>query len=150
MKRSLCAAAALAIGLLGASALERALARPIAPAERRASPLIGDVASCADPSVLQSIEERFKIREDNYWSSGLQLLGFDHIRQMGYRTDGYDYVPRRYCQARAAFNDDKYRQVVYWVGESLGFAGYGFGVEWCVEGLDRNYADGPDCRAVRP
>lgn len=150
MKRAFWAAAALSICVLGASALERAHARPITPNERRLLPLTGNIAFCADPSVLQSIVERFQIREGHYWSSGLALLSFDDIRETGYRTTGYDYVPRRYCQARATFNDDKYRQVVYWVGESSGFAGYGFGVEWCVQGLDRNYADGPNCRAVRP
>ena len=127
-----------------------ATARPITPAERRYLPLTGQVASCSDPAVLHSIGERFQIREKHYWSSGLRLLSFDHIRETGYRTLGYDYVPRRYCEARATFNDDKYRRVDYLIGESLGFAGYGFGVEFCIVGLDRNYAFGPSCRTMRP
>ena len=31
-----------------------------------------------------------------------------------------------------------------------GFAGYGNGVEWCVVGLDRNWAYNPSCRAAKP
>lgn len=151
MKQTFWATAVLsAFALASFGVCMRAQARPITPAERRFEPFSGHVASCADPSVLQSIVERFQIREGDYWNSGLELLRFDRIRQTGYRSDGYDYVPRRYCEARAAFNDRRYRQVVYWVGESLGFAGYGFGVEWCIEGLDRDDAYGPDCRAARP
>jgi hypothetical protein len=127
-----------------------AWARPVVPAERRFLPFSGRVDACDDPSVLRALTERFQIRENHYWRSGLRLLAFDEIRDHGYRTDGYDLIPRRYCQARGAFNDDKYRQVVYWIGEKQGFAGYGFGVEWCIEGLDRNYAFGPDCQAARP
>ena len=31
-----------------------------------------------------------------------------------------------------------------------GFAGFGQGVEWCVTGLDRNWAYNPGCKAARP
>ena len=151
MNRAFRTAAALYVGLMGvASGGLTAQARPISPVERRFQPLTGNVPACGDRSVLDSVVERFQHSESEYWSSGLSLLSFDQIRDQGYRTTGYDFVPRRYCQARAAFNDNKYRQVVYWIGESLGFSGYGFGVEWCVQGLDRNYADGPNCQAVRP
>ena len=151
MNRAFRTAAALYVGILSAaSGAAAAQARPISPAERRLQPLTGNVPACSDGSVLKSIVERFQIRETHYWSSGLSLLSFDRIRDQGYRTTGYDFVPRRYCEARAAFNDAKYREVVYWIGEGQGFSGYGFGVEWCVQGLDRNYADGPNCQAVRP
>jgi hypothetical protein len=151
MKRAIHTATALCFGvsaLLGPGLA--AWARPIVPAERREIPFSGHVAACNDGNVLNAITERFQTRESAYWSSGLKLLGFDDIRDQGYRTDGYDYIPRRYCQARAAFNDDKYRQVVYWIGEGQGFAGYGFGVEWCIQGLDRNYAFAPACQSARP
>jgi hypothetical protein len=150
MNRTLRAAAAIHVGLmcvLGTIVPSRA--RPIVPAERREQGFSGKVTACDDHAVLDSITERFQIRE-NYWSSGLKMLGFDQITERGYRTDGYDYIPRRYCEARVAFNDQKYRRVDYWIGEDQGFAGYGFGVEWCVVGLDRNYADTPSCRAVGP
>ena len=40
--------------------------------------------------------------------------------------------------------------VHYSIIEDGGFAGFGQGVEWCVTGLDRNWAYGPGCRAARP
>ncbi len=47
-------------------------------------------------------------------------------------------------------SDGKMRAVHYSIIEDGGFAGYGQGVEWCVAGLDRNWAYGPGCRAARP
>jgi hypothetical protein len=150
MNRTIRAAVASTMGLisvLGTSV--SGMARPIVPAERRLQSFSGHVTSCDNRAVLDSITERFQIRE-RYWSSGLLMTGFDEIAERGYRTDGYDYVPRRYCEARVAFNDQKYRRIDYWIGEDQGFAGYGFGVEWCVVGLDRNYAFTPACRAAGP
>ena len=34
--------------------------------------------------------------------------------------------------------------------EDGGFAGFGQGVEWCVVGLDRNWAFNPACKAAKP
>ena len=28
--------------------------------------------------------------------------------------------------------------------------GWGYGVEWCVHGLDRNHAFAPNCKMARP
>jgi hypothetical protein len=61
-----------------------------------------------------------------------------------------DNIPRRYCSAEAMLSDGKLRTVHYSIIEDGGFAGYGQGVEWCVTGLDRNWAYNPQCRAARP
>jgi hypothetical protein len=47
-------------------------------------------------------------------------------------------------------NDGKMRTVHYSILEDGGFAGYGQGVQWCVTGLDRNWAYSPGCRAAKP
>ena len=39
---------------------------------------------------------------------------------------------------------------VYSINEDLGIIGFGFGVEWCVGGLDRNDAYAPNCKMARP
>ena len=59
-------------------------------------------------------------------------------------------MPRRYCTAKAVMNDGRVRSVHYAIIEDGGFASIGAGVEWCVNGLDRNWAYNPRCRAVRP
>jgi hypothetical protein len=46
--------------------------------------------------------------------------------------------------------DGKMRKVHFSIVEDGGFAGYGQGVEWCVVGLDRNWAYNPACRAAKP
>ena len=145
----------------------QAEARPLTPAERRFLPWSGDLPACDTPSVLDRIQSRFGQAESGYWNSGLEITGFDRFREIGYRTTGADYIPRRYCTADARLNDGKVRQVSYWIGEDLGFSGGDYigvvlpfsprtsfldnwGVTYCVKGLDRNYAYGPDCRAARP
>ena len=40
--------------------------------------------------------------------------------------------------------------MIYDIGEDLGMIGWGYGVEWCVVGLDRNHAYEPACGALRP
>jgi hypothetical protein len=128
-----------------------AIARPLVPAERRYSPYDGVLPACDDPSVTQRISWNFRQREDEFWDSGLEILGFGEVREIGYKTNGLDHIPRRYCNARALLNDlKKPHQVFYAISEDLGIIGIGFGVEWCIVGLDRNDAFAPNCKMARP
>jgi hypothetical protein len=126
------------------------LARPLTPAERRYFPYSGALPSCADSSVLERVSSQFAGVEDEYWKSGLKIMSYDFIREVSYRGDGLDLIPRRYCQAKGVFNDGRVRPVTYNIGEELGFSSYGFGVELCVGGLDRENAYAPNCKMVRP
>ena len=140
--------ACFALGLL---AQTPALARPMTPVENRDMPYSTDVPACNDPSVLGKISSRFSSRE-TYWNSGLEIAGFDNLVETGYRTNGLDYFVRRYCTGRALLSDGKARKVTYAIGGAeQGWLGVlGSGVEWCIDGLDRNLAYGADCRAARP
>ena len=100
--------------------------------------------------MLQRIARHFVQREKEYWSSGLEIIAYDKIHETAYRANGLDYIPRRYCRASALMNDGKVRQVVYSIGENQGIIGWGPGVEWCIVGLDRNYAWGRSCMAAQP
>jgi hypothetical protein len=126
------------------------LARPLVPAERRYFPFSGALPSCADPSVLDRVSSKFAGVEDEYWKSDLRILSYDLVREVSYRGDGPDLIPRRYCEAKGIFSDGRVRPVTYNIGEELGFASYGFGVELCVGGLDRENAYAPHCKMVRP
>jgi hypothetical protein len=127
-----------------------AAARPLTPAEQRYMPYTAWLPLCGDPATLERISTRFQQRETEFWGSGLLIVGYERVRETGERTTGLDYIPRRYCQARAMFNDGKKREVTYWIGEGIGMAGHNFGVEWCVSGLDRHNAHAPNCKAARP
>jgi hypothetical protein len=122
----------------------------ITPAEKRWAPYTGSLPTCDDSSVLSWITVSFSDKELQYWNSPLQIAGYDRIREIGLRSNGVAYIPRRYCVARATLNDGRKHLVVYQVQEDQGFASFGDGVEWCVIGLDRNLAYAPACSALRP
>ncbi|MBL1256175.1 MULTISPECIES: hypothetical protein [unclassified Methylocystis] len=136
--------------LVGATSAFAAPREHDQPAEFRVPPYSGILPLCSDPLVLTEITSSFGSREAEYWNSGLVIEGYESASEFGYRTDGLSYIPRRYCRAEAYFNDGKRRRVVYNIGEDLGFIGIGSGVTWCVEGLDRNHAFSPNCRAAGP
>lgn len=159
---------ALAIGAGAVSA------RPLTPAERRFHPYFADLPKCDDPSVATFLQYRFEQRESYYWKSGLEIERLVNIRQTALRKTGLDYIPRRYCEAKAILNDGKARAMIYWIGEDVDMTGtdaarsltqtltFGllpslntgppanWGGEWCVVGLDRSLAYGLNCRAARP
>lgn len=138
----------LATGMLEAGP---AAARPLVPAERRYLPYTGMLPGCDDPAVFERIQGRFRDREAEFWNTGLEILGLGEIKEIGHKTNGEDFIPRRYCIAQAYLNDEKKpRQLSYSIGEDLGIIGFGFGVEWCVAGLDRNDAYAPNCKMARP
>jgi hypothetical protein len=47
-------------------------------------------------------------------------------------------------------NDGKVHTVNFSIIEDGGFSGYDQGVEWCLTGLDRNWAYNPACRSAGP
>ena len=108
----------------------------------------GRVANCE--AALPTITSQFQEKESNYWNSALQITGYDKVHETAFRPWQSDNIPRRYCSAEAMISDGKARTVHYSIIEDGGFAGYGRGVEWCVVGLDRNWAYNPRCRSARP
>ena len=122
----------------------------IVPAEERYHPWTGVLPACDDPGVLSTISDRFAQKEGEFWSSSIRLANYDRIGEIGYRANGVAYIPRRYCIARSLDNDGKFRPVIYQIQEDLGIIGYGYGVEWCVVGLDRNHAYEPACSVLKP
>ncbi len=122
----------------------------VVPAEERYSRYSGLLPPCDDGGVTSRVSSRFAQKESEYWNSDLQIVGFDRFKEIGFRANGVGYIPRRYCLARATMSDNKERTVVYQIQEDLGIIGWGVGVEWCVIGLDRNFAYSPACSVLRP
>jgi hypothetical protein len=110
----------------------------------------GVMPACDAPWALATIAERFAQKESRFWNSNLQLVHFEHIRQTAYRPWANDTIPRRFCTAVVLVSDGIRRPVRYWIGEDTGMAGAFEGVEWCVVGLDRNWAYNPSCKMARP
>ena len=108
----------------------------------------GKLPSCE--SVLHRITTAFREKEISFWNSPLVINGFTRVRETAFRPWQSDNIPRRYCTADALVSDGKMRVVHYSIIEDGGFASAEDGVEWCVVGLDRNWAYNPACKAARP
>jgi hypothetical protein len=108
----------------------------------------GRLASCE--AVLGTITSQFQEKESTFWNSSLQIKAYGRIHETAFRPWQSDNIPRRYCSGDVMLSDGKMHNVHYSIIEDGGFAGYNQGVEWCVTGLDRDWAYNPACRAARP
>jgi hypothetical protein len=59
-------------------------------------------------------------------------------------------IPRRFCTGRALVSDGKWRVVRYSIVEDGGMISASWGVDWCVVGVDRNWAYNPACQEAAP
>lgn len=108
----------------------------------------GRVAPCE--AALPAIASRFQEKESTFWNSALTITGFGNIREIAFRPWQSDNIPRRFCTGSAMVSDGKVRTVNFSIIEDGGFAGYDQGVDFCVVGLDRDWAYNPACRAAKP
>ena len=110
------------------------------------------VPLCDDPGVLRQIRSKFAEKETEYWNSNLEIRGIAYIGQLAFRpwVSASNSVPRRFCGAVATLTDGASRDLRYAIGENTGWLGVGWGVEWCVAGLDRDWAFGSFCNAAVP
>src|SRR4029077_5482171 len=99
---------------------------------------------------LDVIAQRFAQKEGRFWNSNLQILGFDRVRETAFRPWAQQTVPRRFCSAVAQVSDGRHHTVHYSIIEDGGMIGMFWGVEWCVVGLDRNWAYNPACKMAQP
>lgn len=101
-------------------------------------------------ALLDKVSSRFAEKERTFWNSDLQITGFAHVREIAVQPWTDRNIPRRFCTAKAMISDGKPRTVNFSVIEDGGLASIGSGVEFCVVGLDRNWAYNPACRMARP
>lgn len=108
------------------------------------------VPLCDDPGVLGQISSKFNQKEVVHWNSNLEILGIDRIRELAWRPWAAQTMPRRFCAGVAHVSDGTRHEISYSINETGSWLGIGWGVEWCVAGLDRNWAYNPACRMARP
>jgi hypothetical protein len=108
------------------------------------------VPLCEDTWVLGKIQSRFAQKEGRYWNSALQIAAFESVREVAFRPGHYAAIPRRFCRGNVIINDGTRHAIHYGIGEDTGIIGVSWGVEWCVVGLDRNWAFNPQCKGARP
>jgi hypothetical protein len=101
-------------------------------------------------AAVGQITYSFEQKESRFWNSSLQILGFTNIREIAFRPWANDTIPRRFCSAQAQITDGRWHSVNYSIAEDTDLVGARWGVQWCVVGLDRNWAYNPACRMARP
>jgi len=101
-------------------------------------------------SVLNRIASRFAETESTFWNSALRIVAFGPVHETAFRPWQSDNIPRRYCTGRAMLNDGKERKVHFSIIEDGGLASFTSGIEYCMVGVDRNWAYNPACKAARP
>ena len=99
---------------------------------------------------LSKIADGFATKEGRFWNSDLHILGFERVHEIAFDPWAASTIPRRFCSAVALVSDGHKHAVRYWIGEDTGFIGASWGVEWCVVGLDRNWAYNPRCKMAGP
>jgi hypothetical protein len=101
-------------------------------------------------AMLDQISANFVEKEGKFWNSSLYITGFTNVREIAFRPWESGNIPRRFCTAHVAISDGKVRTMNFSIIEDGGFASIGPGVEFCIVGLDRNWAFNPACRMARP
>lgn len=135
----------MAVFTLAALTSLSATAREEIPAETREIPYSAQLSACNSPAILSEIQSRFARTEREYWHSNAEITGFERIRQAAFRPHGLDLIPRRYCQATARMSNSRPLKVRYAIIEDGGTFGYGEGVQFCLDGYDRNLTAMPGC-----
>lgn len=110
----------------------------------------GRLPACDNQMVLAKINFRFWAKEVRFWDPRLHIARFGETQQVAYRPWGEDAIPRRFCQVRTLMSDGTDTVTNYSIGEDTDFAGFTWGVEWCVMGYDRNMAYSPHCKMALP
>ena len=109
-----------------------------------------NIPSCDYPGALDRIMGDFSTKEARFWNSGLQIVGFEDIRETAVMPWAAQAIPRRFCSGKALISDGAKHPIYYSIAEDVGIMGMDFGVNFCVVGLDRSLAYGPACRAAKP
>jgi len=110
----------------------------------------GALPPCDDPAPLGTIASKFAQKEGRFWNSALTIQGYERVRETAFRPWAPNSIPRRFCSALALVSDGLKHPIHYSIAETSGMIGASWGVEWCVVGLDRNWAYSPACKMARP
>ena len=108
----------------------------------------GRVKPCE--AALSTITYRFGEKESTFWNSNLTVTGYGDIHEVAFRPWQSDNIPRRYCSGTVRLSDNTFHALHFSIIEDGSFAGYDQGVEFCITGLDRNWAFNPACKAAQP
>ena len=108
------------------------------------------VPGCDYPAALDRIIANFRTKEFRFWNSELRIVGFEDIQELDFLPWAAQAITRRFCRGVAVINDGGRHTIYYSIAEDTGMTGMDWGVNFCVDGVDRNAAYNPECRAANP
>jgi hypothetical protein len=109
-----------------------------------------NLPGCDYHPALDRIIDKFRTKEFRFWNSELRIVGVENIHEIATMPWAAQSIPRRYCGGTAVINDGAKHPIYYSIGEDTGMIGMDWGVNFCVAGLDRDWAYNPECRAAQP
>ena len=110
----------------------------------------GVLPPCDSQAALGKIVARFGDKESHFWNSALKIAGFEQVHEIAFRPWAANTIPRRFCSAIVHISDGSKHALHYSIAEDTGIINSTWGVEWCVVGLDRNWAYNPACKMAQP
>lgn len=144
LKMLACSIASCAVLAVPASAAD--YIRPAPMTQAYAAPTV-----CANDAVLSTIDHRFDYRAAHYLHGSLDVTDFHGAHELYHRpADETHLIGRTYCEATVIMNDRRARPVWYLIETTMGYAGIGDNVEYCIGGLDPWSVYGAHCASVRP
>ena len=105
--------------------------------------------ACDSPARARPHHLQFHTKEYGFWNSELRIVGVEDI-ETAVMPWAAQSIPRRFCSGTVVINDGARHPMYYSIAEDTGMIGMDWGVNWCVVGLDRDWAYNPQCRAARP
>ncbi len=109
-----------------------------------------NLPACDTPAALDRIIANFHTKEIRFWNSELRIVGIENIQETALMPWAAQSIPRRYCSGTVVINDSTRHPLYYSIAEDTGMIGMDWGVNFCVDGLDRNDAYNPHCRSAKP
>jgi hypothetical protein len=110
----------------------------------------GVLPPCDYPDALDRISWRFNSTQNTYWNNDLKIVMFEKVLETAFRPWAANTIPRRFCSGLVHVSDGSTHVIHYFIAQDIGMIGTGWGVEWCVVGLDRNWAYNPACQMAQP
>ena len=105
---------------------------------------------CDNSGVLNRISAHFNQAEARYWHTGVRMAQITSAREIAFKDWDPTIIARRYCAGSAYLSDGMRYDLVYWLRSEQGYAGVGWGVQFCLVGRDRDYTYAPACKMLRP
>lgn len=109
----------------------------------------GSMPPCDEPSVLNSITDRYRWANDVTWHTGRAIANVDRIQETRFVPGEPGLIDRRYCRADVRLNTGHDAHLYYMIEQDQGFASIRWGVEFCLPDQDPWRVYDAACRTIR-